>query len=94
MAPDAEIQVMGEYAYQIERARIAAEGIPNRGEFGWARYRHCTRKTRYHEEPYSMPGWTHAYRCNFCEGYHITSKPKTGRNKDGAPLALALQDSK
>lgn len=76
--PSAEIKAIGEYIYVVERGRLAIEGIPQRGATGWERYRSCTRKIRYHEPPETMPGWTRAYRCNFCEGYHLTSKQKTG----------------
>lgn len=79
----AEVKAMGEYAYEVERERVANEGAPQRGESGWERYRHCTRKIRHHEPPQTMLGWTFSYRCNWCEGYHVTSKPRTGKQKLG-----------
>lgn len=71
----AEIKAFGEYAYFIEKQRVASGWTPRRGEMGWERYQGCTRKIRYHEAP-DVAGWMRSYRCNFCEGYHITSKLK------------------
>jgi hypothetical protein len=61
------------------------ETLPKRGDPGWEKYRGCTRKHRYAEEPilgkdYSI-GWARHYRCNFCQGWHLTSKPRSGRQK-------------
>jgi hypothetical protein len=78
--PD-EVKAMGLYAYEVARERLALEGPPSPDDSGWVRYRHCTRKVRHHEQPEVLPGWTYAYRCNYCEGYHITGKPRTGRHK-------------
>lgn len=58
--------------------------MPNRGDPDWEEYRHCTRKRRFQDEPTSadyLPGWMRHYRCKFCEGWHLTSKPRTGKHK-------------
>lgn len=76
-----EVRAMGLYAYEAARETVAIHGAPKRGESGWEQYRHCTRKVRYHDQPVVAVG-LHAYRCNYCEGFHITGKPRTGRRKD------------
>lgn len=54
----------------------AVKGTPE-----WEEHRHCLRKVRYAEEPEVKTGWLRVYRCKFCKGFHLTSKPRTGRNK-------------
>lgn len=89
-----EVKSEGLSFYEAERARITIEGAPNRGDAGWFQYRFCTRKVRYEEDPPVINGWIRAYRCNFCEGYHYTSQPRTGQKKevdkarDAAKIAL------
>jgi hypothetical protein len=55
------------------------------GDPGWEEYRGCTRKHRYADEPVLgrdyFAGWARHYRCNFCQGWHLTSKPRTGSRK-------------
>lgn len=56
------------------------------GQFAdWERWQTCTRKKRFPEEPkfgedYTT-GWMRHYRCRFCEGWHLTSKPRSGARK-------------
>jgi hypothetical protein len=52
-----------------------------RGTHEWEEHRHCKRKMRFDEPPTDRPGWMRVYRCKFCQGFHLTSKPRTGRNK-------------
>lgn len=54
----------------------AVKGSPE-----WEEHRHCKRKTRFAEPPTGQPGWLRIYRCKFCGGFHLTSKPRTGRRK-------------
>jgi hypothetical protein len=76
-----EVKAMGLYGYEAAREIAAINGPPKRGESGWERYQACTRKERHHDRPEVMTGWMYAYRCRFCEGWHLTSKPRTGRQK-------------
>jgi hypothetical protein len=57
------------------------EVTPKRGDPGWEQYRACTRKARYAEAPTGHAGWFRSYRCKFCDGWHLTSKPRTGSLK-------------
>ncbi len=75
-----EVRAMGLYGYEAARESVSMNGAPKRSDSGWERYRHCTRKVRYHDQPVVAVG-LHAYRCNHCEGYHITGKPRTGTRK-------------
>jgi hypothetical protein len=55
-----------------------------RGDPDWEEYRGCQRKRRFASEPTSadyIPGYMRPYRCKFCEGWHLTSKPRTGSQK-------------
>lgn len=72
--------------------------MPKKGDPDWAEHRGCKSKRRFAAEPiigtdYSA-GWARHYRCNFCDGWHLTSKPRTGRRKhDEAARDAALSRS-
>lgn len=55
--------------------------MPKRSDPDWEEHRACKRKIRYPEPPTDRAAWLRPYRCRFCDGWHVTSKPRTGRDK-------------
>lgn len=53
----------------------------DRSDPEWEEYRACKRKTRFETRPSHYAGWLRDYRCRFCGGWHLTSRPRSGRQK-------------
>lgn len=51
-----------------------------KGDTGWEEFRHCKRKARYVDRPHHGVA-LRSYRCRFCEGWHLTHKPRSGRQR-------------